>query len=48
MSTPVIPALGKLTQEDHEIHARQGYRERPCLKKKQREGGGTMDSVTEK
>jgi hypothetical protein len=32
--TPVIAALGRLKQEDHEFKVILGYRVRPCLKKK--------------
>jgi hypothetical protein len=31
---PIIPALGKLRQEDHELQASLGYLVRPCLKTK--------------
>jgi hypothetical protein len=31
--TSVIPALGRLRQEDHDIQASQGYIVRLCLKK---------------
>jgi hypothetical protein len=31
---PVIPALGRSTEEDHELEASLGYEARPCLKKK--------------
>jgi hypothetical protein len=34
---PVIPALGKLRQEDCKLEASLYYKVRPCLKKKQRE-----------
>jgi hypothetical protein len=30
---PVIPALGRLRQEDHEFKASLVYKPRPCLKK---------------
>jgi hypothetical protein len=30
--TPVIPALGKLRQEDCKVEASLSYRVRPCLK----------------
>jgi hypothetical protein len=29
---PVIPALEKMRQEDHDFQARPGYIARPCLK----------------
>jgi hypothetical protein len=31
--TPVIPALGRLSQEDHELEASLVYRVRPCVNK---------------
>jgi hypothetical protein len=34
---PIIPALGRLRQEDHKFEDRLRYVARPCLKKK--EGG---------
>jgi hypothetical protein len=33
---PVIPALERLSQEDHNFAASMGYTSRPCLKKKER------------
>jgi hypothetical protein len=32
VATPVIPALRRLRQEDHEFESRLGNIERPCLK----------------
>jgi hypothetical protein len=30
---PIIPALRRLTHEDHEFKASLGYTDRPCFKK---------------
>jgi hypothetical protein len=35
--TPIIPALRRLRQEDHEFKASLGYIARPCLKNKPKE-----------
>jgi hypothetical protein len=34
---PVIPALGRLKQEDHEFKANLVYIARPCLKRTRKE-----------
>jgi hypothetical protein len=34
--TPIIPALGRLRQEDHEFKASLGYTQKPCLKKRKK------------
>jgi hypothetical protein len=34
---PVIPALGRLRQEDQDMNTSLGYIARPCLKKKKKE-----------
>jgi hypothetical protein len=33
---PVIPALGRLNEEDHELETSLGYIARPCLKKQKK------------
>jgi hypothetical protein len=34
---PIIPALGKLRQENQKLKGTLGYKKRPCLKKKKEE-----------
>jgi hypothetical protein len=35
--TPVIPALGRLRQEDSNLEVNLGYRTTPCLKEQQQQ-----------
>jgi predicted glycosyl hydrolase (DUF1957 family) len=43
---PVIPALGRLRQEDHQFEVNLGFTVRPCLKNKQTNKPGTGGSWT--
>jgi hypothetical protein len=42
---PIIPALGRLRQKDHEFDGSLAYIVRPCLKNKELERCGSSDIV---
>jgi hypothetical protein len=43
--TPVIPALGRLRQEDHDFEASLGYRRTRCLKKTKMRVNGDLSTL---